>query len=564
MGDQNEWQTQAFRAKIVSKLENMMRSSQAQMPKSSVEMEEYVFQKAHSKEEYLDLVARVLLSVNDHNNKEKKGPGMVPMGAGGGPMSIGGPMQGQQDPINALTSLAGQGGASMGMMGGMQQHMAGGSRPQMMDGSHMVRGPQHMGMRGPQGAQGPHKLNRQDAFMVTSPQTMPGTVGGSMQAQANMNYTTQGRSMVMQQGQQYVSRDGQMQQVQGMSMQPGGSPMNIISPHSQQSMVSPPGQFRPPGAGVPSPINTQLHTPGQPMSHPSPGPPSTSQEEHEYIKKLESLHKYIEPLRKNILELEKKTDEDSKKNQKKMKNLLDILSNPKKRVPMDVLDKCGQLLQKVAPKLSPSLLPLPPPPPPASKHPLPSGSASNGHMCQPLLDAVAHFASSPALNHSLYRTFGPALEAYMGPPIKAPSPPPKKRKTEKESTDELPDVVQGEIARLGRRFVVYLDLRYHCGSQAHHLVCKLEEPRLPSVPPLMVSVPSTYPRSSPQCDPTDCPGYDSTEFFKNVAQNLQVHISHMPNRFSLTQLLSSWEMSVRKACDPKNPVISQPSPIFCI
>lgn len=532
----NEWQTPIFRQRIVNRIDEVMRNSQTQITKSSIEMEEYVFQKAHSREEYLDLAARVLLSVSEHNKEKKGGPG--PMGPGGmsGQSSSGQPNmagisgQSAQDPINALTNLAGASGAGMGMMNNTHNRP-----PNLMDPSQHIRGQQQQMMSHPrsQVAQKPPSLARQDAFMVTSPQAMPGT------SSTNMSYPNN-QSQVRPMGQSGMMMTSHIQQNPTQMQNPSQtSPMNIMSPHSTPSIMSPPMRV-----GVPSPSN-MLHTPGQPVTNPSPGPPSNSQQEMEYKNKVEKMSMYIEPIRKSILDTEKKNDEESKKYLKKMKSLLDILTNPKKRVSMDVLDRCAVLLQQV--------------------HPHPSTNPVDGHMCQPLLDAVSKFSLATSLNHSLYRTFGPALEAYMGPPIRPVSPPPnRKRKLEKENSEELPDVLQGEIARLGRRFVVSVDPRHHGGSESHHLVCKLEDLHLPSVPPLMVSMPKTYPRTSPQCDPTACPGYDATEFFRNVEKNLTVHLAHMPNRFSLTQLLSSWEMSVRKACDPDSPIITQPSPIFVI
>ncbi|CAL1535172.1 unnamed protein product [Lymnaea stagnalis] len=560
---QEDWQAPGFRSKIVNKLEDVMRNSQTQMPKSSVEMEEYVFRKARTREEYLDLVARVLLSVTDHNSKEKK------MGMAGQPGMVGGmrpqgSMDQDQDPINALQSLAGQGAmgrqqqpgeqftgeqfggqydALGGMMHGMGGPMGGPTAQQqqqqrMME--VMMRQQPHMR---PQMVQRPPQLMRQDAFMVTSPQTMPG-IQGQPQPASGVNYQGQGgpiRSMGSMgvPGQYMQGRDVGMQGIPAQSPVQG-SPLTMLpSPHSQHMMPSP--VIRGVQVGVPSP--TMLHTPGNVVSDPSPGPPSTSQEEMEYVKKLEKLSRYIEPLRKFVVESEKKTDEDSKKNHKKMKSLLDILSNPKKRVPMVVLEKCEQVLQKLTNNAN--------------------VSSAHGHMCQPILDAVAHFSNATYLNHSLHRTFGPALEAYMGPSIKAPSPPPaKKRKSEREKVDELPDLLQGEIARLGQRFNIAVDPRHHSGSESYHLVCKLDDEHLPSVPPLLVTIPMTYPKSSPRCNPESCPGYDATEFFQNVEKNLSVHLFNMPNRFCLTQLLGSWEMSVRKACDPVNPLIAQANPAF--
>ncbi|BFZ18959.1 hypothetical protein BsWGS_21999 [Bradybaena similaris] len=551
---QDEWKSPVFRNKIVTRLDEAMRNSQSQISKSGIEMEDFVFNKAKSREEYMDLVARVLLTVSDQNKDKKLGqPGMVPPNMG--PAGMAGAMrtqvmQGQdQDPINALQNLAGQGTGGMGrpQQGGMMPGMHGLPGPGNQQQGQMVRQSMMQHAR-PGMQQRPPQLH--DAFMVTSPQSMPGVPGQPMHTTSQgMGYPGPGTARTMvpmnMQGGYMPVRDVNMQGP-GMPIQSPatGSPLAMVpSPHVM--MVSPAMRM-----GAPSP-NTMLHTPGTTVVEPSPGPPSTSQEEVEYVKKLDKLSRYIEPLRNFIMDLEKKNDEglfislESKKNHKKMKSLLDILSNPKKRVPMVVLEKCEQVLLKLTIN--------------------PSSSSAHGHMCQPLLDAVAHFSAASLLNHSLYRTFGPALEAYMGPPIISPSPPAsRKRKAEeaKETPDELPDLVQGEIARLGSRFIVSVDPRHHSRSDAFHLVCKLEEPLLPSVPPLLVTVPKAYPGSSPQCDPASCPGYDSTEFFQNVEKNLSTHLCSLPNRFCLTQLLRAWEMSVRKATDPVSPLIAQPCPIF--
>lgn len=44
------------------------------------------------------------------------------------------------------------------------------------------------------------------------------------------------------------------------------------------------------------------------------------------------------------------------------------------------------------------------------------------YLCQPLLDAVMANIRSPVFNHSLYRTFAPAMTAIHGPPITYVSP----------------------------------------------------------------------------------------------------------------------------------------------
>ncbi|KAK3785374.1 hypothetical protein RRG08_045597 [Elysia crispata] len=209
---------------------------------------------------------------------------------------------------------------------------------------------------------------------------------------------------------------------------------------------------------------------------------------------------------------------------------------------MTVLEKCEQALHKLNSTAT---------------------SSSHGHMCQPMLDVVARFTTAPSLNHSLYRTFGPALEAYTGPAIRAPSPPPAKmRKVEQDSPEELPDVIQGEIARLGRRFQVSVDPKYHPGSEAYHLVCRLEESQLPSVPPLLVKLPKMYPRASPQCDPDACSGYDvkatdpqldqlDLNRGRKVLADLRVRVQALPRivnfSFSLCKQPSTWYLLAIKA-----------------
>ncbi|KAK2719402.1 hypothetical protein QYM36_005028, partial [Artemia franciscana] len=67
-------------------------------------------------------------------------------------------------------------------------------------------------------------------------------------------------------------------------------------------------------------------------------------EEQMYIEKVRELgRKYIEPLRRMI---EKIGNEDTEK-LSKMRNLLNLLENPQKRVPMDTLLKCESVLEKM-------------------------------------------------------------------------------------------------------------------------------------------------------------------------------------------------------------------------
>jgi mediator of RNA polymerase II transcription subunit 15 len=126
------------------------------------------------------------------------------------------------------------------------------------------------------------------------------------------------------------------------------------------------------------------------------------------------------------------------------------------------------------------------------------------HMCQQLLDAVANHLKSSTLNHTLQRTFGPAVRALHGPPLRSDSPPAKRPCVEEPDDtsgqdDDIPELVQSEIARLHRRFIISLDPSHHPGSRVIHLLCRLEDKKLPSVSPIMVTLPENYPDTSPTC-----------------------------------------------------------------
>lgn len=127
----------------------------------------------------------------------------------------------------------------------------------------------------------------------------------------------------------------------------------------------------------------------------------------------------------------------------------------------------------------------PTPPPVATKQ---------QYLCQPLLDAVMANIRSPVFNHSLYRTFAPAMSAIHGPPIRSgplttgshagrsvtrlsvlssPNVCGRKRKHEDEERQSVPNILQGEVARLGAKFLVNLDPSQCSNNGTVHLICKL-------------------------------------------------------------------------------------------
>lgn len=169
------------------------------------------------------------------------------------------------------------------------------------------------------------------------------------------------------------------------------------------------------------------------------------------------------------------------------------------------------------------------------------------------------------MNHMLHKALGAPLEALYGSEISLP-PLPKRRKVQDDDIKEIPDVLECEKACLKSQFIVNYDLgKPSSGRHANsiHLICQLEDPCLPAVPPLPVIIPPNYPQTSPVCE-TELISidYDGTPFLKKVYVALCCRLTNMPSRFTLSQLLSAWEMSVRSACSPKsNPIATEKIPI---
>ncbi|KAK4025394.1 hypothetical protein OUZ56_014467 [Daphnia magna] len=274
-------------------------------------------------------------------------------------------------------------------------------------------------------------------------------------------------------------------------------------------------------------------------------------EEQMYLEKVRQLSRFIEPLTRLIGRF---GDDDSEK-LSKMKIMLDILSNPSKRMPMDTLLKCEAVLEKMDFKRSESGSVAPP-----SVASVPSlgvavpTAKDNPPAATPLLsllETIANQARSPYINHTLQRTFAPAVNSLIGCDIAAP-PAPKRRhfdSADDDRADELMDTIEREVANLYPRFKVDMDQMHLMGSQELHLICRLEDKYLPSVPALRIVVPRDYPRMAPFCD-SQQPDYDVSSFTRAVLQGLSDRLRHMPHRYTVSQILNCWEMALRHACKP--------------
>ena len=298
-----------------------------------------------------------------------------------------------------------------------------------------------------------------------------------------------------------------------MMMQRGG----LMQPHTMQphNMPRPPPYIRGPSPGIPtaspmsstqaspapsyqgpSPVQMQP-SPGMPTASPSSvnTPMSVGQEDREYLEKIKSLEKYIEPLRNMIAKIG--NEEGGKDRLTKMKKLLDILSNPGNRMPIATLQKCEDVLKRMALDTVDQE---------GGEQGGPGTNKEQNSSRNPLLEAVIKIKQSSntaSLNHSLSSTFMSPAQCLLGSPIGLPPLPPSPEESEEE--DEIPDVLQGEIARLEPRFKVWLSPSQPAGeSGAIQLVCQLEDRDLPTVPHINVTIPANYPQVS-QPDNNDSP-----------------------------------------------------------
>ncbi|XP_044743309.1 mediator of RNA polymerase II transcription subunit 15 isoform X2 [Chrysoperla carnea] len=596
MSDES-WRTHAFRQSIVAKIDEAIKQSGTPTTKNSVEMENHVFMKAKSKEEYLSLVARLILHVREMNSK--KGAGMNTGGT-----NQGGP--GMPDPINALQNLASQGTRNTQMIG-----MGGPQGPPNMNTNTASNLLQTLNNRPGQGNMGgmQNMGNKMPGMQMGQNQgpmgnMMPGQMSNQLQGpltnqlQGQVQGQVIGNQMTGQMGQMSGQITNQMAgQMPGMPSQlvnqmpnhiitqmphchlpnnvnfsgprtvtPSGSYMRqspTPSAHSPASLGSAPSsnQMVPSPALVPSPSSqmtmmsgpqrsvgmapspgSSLNTPGQAAPTPSP---LGMQEDQAYRDKVRQLSKYIEPLRKMIARM----GNDDVEKLSKMKKLLEVLSNPTKRMPLETLLKCEVVLEKMDLKRGES----------GSS----TGTTSTNtqlaalkehYIFNPLLEAISNSLQSTVFNHTLQRTFGPSTEALNGPEIKG-LPAPLKRKRVEEPTSDIPDVLQGEIARLDARFKVSLDPIQQPRSRTVQLICWLDDRHLPCVPPVSLSVPEDYPKSPPNCSMAENE-YNATPFLTLVQKALLTRIGKLPKRFSVSQLLNTWEMSVRQACAPTQVPVS--------
>ncbi|KAF6390275.1 hypothetical protein mRhiFer1_007850 [Rhinolophus ferrumequinum] len=116
-GQETNWRSAAFRQKLVSQIEDAMRKAGVAHSNSSKDMESHVFLKAKTRDEYLSLVARLIIHFRDIHNKKSQASVSDPMNAlqslTGGPAAgaagIGMPSQGQGQSLGGMGGLGAMG-----------------------------------------------------------------------------------------------------------------------------------------------------------------------------------------------------------------------------------------------------------------------------------------------------------------------------------------------------------------------------------------------------------------------------------------------------------------------
>jgi len=553
MGQQGtqEWQTEVFRSSLVRKLEEAIRESGNPTQKPAPDMERQVFMRAKTKEEYLSFIARLILHVRQQSSGGPQGGGSADLGDLG--MSQQPNMQQQQQQQQQQMQMQQQ----QQQQGQMRMMQGGGQQPMMQQGGGMSMQQQQqqrmmMQQQQQQRMQMMQQQQQQQQQMMGGHQRPPMSQGGGLLEQRLQ------QQQMLRGGPNMVRHGGPM------AMRPGGPP-GMMRPGGPPPYITGASTGVPPGQGPsPAPVYTgsspggQMNpSPGQPGGRPVPSPnmaptPSPggginsnvntpmggapdSVADREYMDKVKQLEKYIEPLRRMITKI---GTEDQDRLQK-MKKLLEILSNPEKRMPLATLQKCEDVLKKM------NL-------PDIDSGPEGSNSALPPSSFNPLLEAVLKSRSSqgPQLNHWLSRTFVPPLNAVVGQEISLPALPASP--TDSEEEEEIPDVLQGEIARLEPRFKVWLSSSQPSGRPGSvKLVCQLDDQDLPAVPTIEVTLPSNYPSQSP-IYPTSPPDYLATPFLTRVEEAFSSRLLRLPPQHSLTQLLTAWELSVRAACSLNN------------
>ncbi|XP_064392740.1 mediator of RNA polymerase II transcription subunit 15-like isoform X2 [Halichondria panicea] len=314
---------------------------------------------------------------------------------------------------------------------------------------------------------------------------------------------------------------------------PGGNPPTPHPPSMQGGVPSP----APPTPLLPaSPATSGVGSPAQ--------QPSITPEENEvYMRKLAELQKYIPLLQKWISKL---TKEDRNNQLPKLKQLYSLLSSNNKRVPISTLMRCGEALDKMFnndqssreshSSFSDPTTPQARPPvtTPHSEPVVPQSKLVEPRHSPSLLEFKR--VPSPPSN---YESLLGAIHTRPLPPERLP---PAKRMYE----PLIPFGLMRELATISKVKVKQFPSENRF-DKSTILQCALDDDGLYPVPPLTIRIPSNYPLVSPVCDLTSYHTSTNSTLVMEVGRTLSERLSRSVHTYSLSSLLSDWEMCVLRA-----------------
>ncbi|CAB3995122.1 mediator of RNA polymerase II transcription subunit 15 [Paramuricea clavata] len=493
-----DWQSFAFRQKVILNIEDALKKSAnkigSQNEKSAAEIEDQIFGRSASRDNYMSMVARIILHCQQGGqNQPQPAPTMN---------------QGPMTPMMPNTNMQQSG-----------QMMVSDPNALRAD-SHLL--PKMLAQQSPMSAM---STPSPKIPLYQSPSPAP-------VQQVKQTKTSGVRSVQVSSNSAYPSPSPIIPSPSpaGHSPAPASSPAQI-SAQSPSSLlasrisgipsVESPGSFNPPS-------NLNLG------SQESPGKTDLSDKEEQlYVEKLKQLSVYTEPLRKMIAKMQNEEDVANKdsKNLTKLKRLLSILGNPKERVPYQALLKVEDVLRRKLPFEGESGSNRKP----AKNEPVPIGYS--------FLEALQVQAktSSPQSNNRLFQMLAPTLGTIHGPAI-CPPQVPRPRRENHEPESPLPHAVKCEIAQLTSKFTVDYANEGDDGCEQTALVCSINDKTLPAVPYLVVRLPADYPNSSPHFDTKD---YETSDFLKRIKTRLKNKLVSLPRMYTFTTLLLNWESAVR-------------------